>query len=561
MTDEAEAAFERGETWHDLFEESGDPASLGEAVRHYARAVDLADPPDPAYLNGLGFALRLSYLQSDDSAELDRSIELLAAAARTGSDAEVPICLDNLARSLRLALFLLDRGFSSDRFVDGARLAVELTEPGTDDAAERLVWLGAGLDHRWEHDGDTTNLDEADAAFVAVERHDAATYANQLGVHHYFRHRAYGRPEDIELAVEHGRRAVALDDDDPVRAANLGRALVRLHHLRPDRRLLDEAIELLRAPLDLGNAHLDRFDAYGDVADLDAAVALLTEAAGELPADLPNGQAARNDLATALEARFLRGRDPADLSQARAALTEAIEARASAMRYLYVDNLANLEVDEFTMTGDPAWLDRASAHYGEALDGLADPLERRRVLTNSAGVYWYRWTATGRRTDLSRATSVFEAVVAQTPAGETGYVMRLNNLAVALVADPDYPTPDRIRALFAEATTPHGGDPLWAVRAAREWGRWAASRDDWAEAAMAYGRAQDAMGELVGLQRTRRHREHWLREVGGLPVEAAHASWKVGDAQTAVGRLDRGRGLLLSQALTGQGGGGDVRPR
>lgn len=89
----------------------------------------------------------------------------------------------------------------------------------------------------------------------------------------------------------------------------------------------------------------------------------------------------------------------------------------------------------------------------------------------------------------------------------------------------------------------------WALSAARLWGDWATERDDWGEAAEAYGYALEATQRLFRTQLLREDKETWLADSQGLPAEAAYAMFRAGRYDDAVVALEAGRGQQLAEAL------------
>jgi hypothetical protein len=91
--------------------------------------------------------------------------------------------------------------------------------------------------------------------------------------------------------------------------------------------------------------------------------------------------------------------------------------------------------------------------------------------------------------------------------------------------------------------------PEQAIGSAGNWGTWAAARESFAEAAGAFGYGLQALEQLFRAQATRRHKEIWLRDAQGMAVLAAFCRARTGDAAGAAAALERGRALLLSEAL------------
>ena len=85
--------------------------------------------------------------------------------------------------------------------------------------------------------------------------------------------------------------------------------------------------------------------------------------------------------------------------------------------------------------------------------------------------------------------------------------------------------------------------------AARTWGAWADARQDWREAAEAYGCGLTALDRLFRAQLNREHKEQWLLEAQVIPARAAYATAKLNDPRSAVTALEQGRALLLADRL------------
>jgi len=91
--------------------------------------------------------------------------------------------------------------------------------------------------------------------------------------------------------------------------------------------------------------------------------------------------------------------------------------------------------------------------------------------------------------------------------------------------------------------------PEQAIGSARNWGAWATARESFAEAAEALGYGLQALEQLFQVQVTRLQKETWLRDSQEMSVQAAYALARTGDLVGASTALERGRGLLLSEAL------------
>ena len=71
----------------------------------------------------------------------------------------------------------------------------------------------------------------------------------------------------------------------------------------------------------------------------------------------------------------------------------------------------------------------------------------------------------------------------------------------------------------------------------------------WGEAAGAYELALVAFERLLARQLLRSHKEAWLTTAKGVAAGAAMAQARTGDLHAATRALERGRALLMSDAL------------
>jgi hypothetical protein len=91
-----------------------------------------------------------------------------------------------------------------------------------------------------------------------------------------------------------------------------------------------------------------------------------------------------------------------------------------------------------------------------------------------------------------------------------------------------------------------------ALTAGTDWGRWAAARRAWPEAAEAFEEAMGAAEQLFRTQFDRSDKEVWLGAARGLATATAEAHGHAGHPRDAVLAMERGRAQLLSEALRGE---------
>jgi hypothetical protein len=184
----------------------------------------------------------------------------------------------------------------------------------------------------------------------------------------------------------------------------------------------------------------------------------------------------------------------------------------------------------------------------------ADAADRGRVAGNLGATLWERWWLGDDEADLRAAADLLRTANASVPAGSPARPLLRNSLGLALRDIHEaHGSPDVLAAAtesFREACAEGLVlDITWALHAADNWGRWAAARTAWPEAAEAYEFGLSAVRRGFGRQLSRPDKETWLRLTANLPSRAAVALLAAGSAKDAVTALDAGRALLLREAL------------
>ena len=209
-------------------------------------------------------------------------------------------------------------------------------------------------------------------------------------------------------------------------------------------------------------------------------------------------------------------------------------------------------------------LDRALELWQAAVaETPAGSPDRPMFLSNLGNGLSARFARNGRMQDLEEAIRVYEAAVAETPAGSPDRPGYLNNLGTGLsdrfarsgrVADLEEATNAyRAACELGVLTAPEG-----SLRAGRNWARWAVTRPapNFVDAAQAGAFALDSVDALFGVQLERSAQESFLKEAQGIHTTTAYALARqaLDDAssflfQQAVETVERGQARLLAQAL------------
>jgi len=489
----AVALHNQGQALLELYSVDHDFAVLGRSIDVLQEA--LADPGQPrvvagGYLTTLGQALRARAEVASDPSALDEAVEILHRAEdwTVGSD-------DHVAALVTLGNVLLDRseiGRGVRDLEDSVRYlqqALALVIPATPQWGHLASNLANGLVAEFRATGKRASLRRARELFQDA----ASTFTSSA--------------------------------DRDVCLSNLAACLQELYEQTGELSYLDEAIEVFRATVggsataisaerlqNFGVSLLARFKRYQSPEDLDQAISQFAAAARASPPDSVSHAAATNSLGNALFLRFdVFGRD-ADMDAAISAHQEAVgSARENSIdRAMYQANLGVTLMNRGQRTGSAADLEaaihaqetaaadipQASHEYIRVLAGLADSLAARAALTGSG-------------TDIERAQTAYRSATA---AG-------LERL------------------------------PEQAIGSADSWGAWATARQSFTEAAEAFTYGLEALERLFATQRTRLHKETWLRDTQGISLQAAYALAMTADLPGASQAFERGRALLMSEAL------------
>jgi CHAT domain-containing protein/tetratricopeptide (TPR) repeat protein len=436
------------------------------------------------------------------------------------------------------------------------------------------------------------DLDRAAAQLAVVIRHDPPWTDDLLyhrGIYHY------------------SAATVRRDPEDHARAIAILRDLVA--RLPPsDTRLRPRCIDVL------GRTLLDRDtdNASARTGTINEVIDLLSEALAGIPPNAPYRGMVAQHLATALGSRFKSTGRLADLDAAIAALEqnplvqtygEAETMRASNLGIYYGRRYRKL-FDPDDMRRSLEWHERAVAIAPK--DSPAFPV----ALTNYGNALLWAYEHTGDQSLVERAMRAQEQVVKITDPGHRLYPSRLNNLgntmstwfdltrdpshldlaielyerAIALTPSDDSDLASRhynaantrylryqvrgrrrdrlaaVRHYRRACETGMDREPEWVLGAARKWGQLVAERNEWRAATEPYQIAVAAVEHLFASQLSRKHKEAWLRTADGLPAEAGYVFHRAGRPADAVLIQERGRALLMAEALRRDGGASVERP-
>ncbi|MCX5097326.1 CHAT domain-containing protein [Streptomyces sp. NBC_00365] len=273
------------------FDRTGDKAALETGIatgRRLLAGLPVPHPERAPAASGLGVLLLRRFEQHGDRKDLDDAIEHL----KHGAYGPLPN-----VQQLRNLLDRPDADMEELRRHFGGQLdaLLKLSSP----RGNELSALAGAYLRRYEHDGDSADLDEAVRAArraIAVtppeDVADRRAHIQALGLTLIRRHQRTGNRADLDRAIDLGREGLAMA-----------------------RRMVSDTDGQLTALGALCNRLRSRYLLAGDVSDLDEAVALGTEAVA-LTHDGQTEPISRLNLALALWSRSLLRDDPADLDAA-----------------------------------------------------------------------------------------------------------------------------------------------------------------------------------------------------------------------------------------------------
>ncbi|MFD0316249.1 CHAT domain-containing protein [Streptomyces flavalbus] len=474
--------------WQRLYEHTGEPAAIEQAVAVARRAVRHADPGvDRAMsLHNLAEALRARYGGGGDLAVLQEAVDAGRAAVREEAGAgegggKRYIALGGLADSLRMlyertgAPALLDEAL---RLSDAALAAV----PGDADVpAAVLVNATVLLRHRFERTGD---------------------------------------PGDLEEAIRVMRRAVAAaPHGTPTRLAALYNLGGMLHTLAAR---------------------------TGDLTALDEALAVADTVVRATPAEHPDGPRYRATLVGMLTERHDRTGDPEALDRAVTVAGEALAAtpREHPERWMHLANLAVVLKTRARLTGDVDGVRAALGHERE----MARIGHDAAALTNLGNTLRLYHDLTGDADALAEAVAVGRDAVAGTAEDHLARATCEVNLALTLRTAGGAHAAEATALLRAAASRASAPTEV-RVGAAREWGELAMAAGRPGEAADAFALGVGLLPRLAARGLLRTDAARWLAGHSRLASDAAACALAAGRPEQAVEMLEMGRGVLLAQAL------------
>jgi hypothetical protein len=435
-----------------------EPGAAGDA-RRLAELLAAEQGDDLNAWETVGFFFWMRLLALPDEAHDDREEAYASAVAGylpvflSGQDvpegmrsAMPQAALDALSELAHQAAATLDSALI-DRYALLGRRTVDLVPPDSPWRPAFQLLAGSALIMRFHRAGDPADLD---AGLADMEGAIAGTptgdhfYPVMLAAHGEalrVRFEYTANPADLDRAIDEGQRAAALmPPGQPERArceaAVVGFGLLQRFQLYggPDTGDLDAAVDVLTGAAGASQAVPDvqaacaaylcdalrsRYEALGDPADLDRAIAHARAGAARVPAGHQVWVTCQYQLGTALSRVAERTGDRADFDVAVGTLTTAAGGIAPGHPFfaLAMDALAHARLARFSQFGDRADLDAAIAVSRQGLAGLpAGHVQRAELAASQSSALLSRYDLTGDRADLDHGIELGRQSVAATSA-------------------------------------------------------------------------------------------------------------------------------------------------
>ncbi|MEU4490061.1 CHAT domain-containing protein [Streptomyces purpurascens] len=388
-----------------------------------------------------------------------------------------------------------------------------------------------------------------------------------------------GASPDMDTAINHATRAVALlegQPDLPVAIANLAHLHQDRYEQTADRADLQAAIDLGRRAIaldpdspgvlsNLSFALEMRYETTGDLASLDEAVAVAEEAVAAAGSAHQDRAHCWSTLSIACRMRYHRGarRDVSDLERSVSAAREALRDMAPTHDCYspWQVNLALALRAEFERTGAAEMIAEAIEAARRAAEApQARPANRARAWSNLARMHLTRFMRSTEDADLDAAEDAARQAI-RLVEPDSHHLARIRlDLAYALggrlqtlradlpLSDAEAIATEALELLGAVSAAESGLVDL-RVRAGLGASKVAALHECWAEAVMHFDTTIALLPLLADRALTREGRQRLLLEIGGMAADAAAAALQDNNPAKAFELLERGRGVLLSQAL------------
>ncbi|KAG8904984.1 hypothetical protein FRB99_000898 [Tulasnella sp. 403] len=311
------------------YDTSGKILDVEEAISHHRKAISLRPenhPDRPSSLSNLAGALITRYKKLGDTRDVEEAVVCAREALSflTVNHPDQSTILNNLASALITRYERLGKTSDLNDGIDQHCKALSLRSGNHPDRPTSLNSLAAALTTRYKKLGGTSDVEEAvarvrEALSLLSDNHpDRSTGLSNLGAALIARYQALGDLADVEEGIDHHHKAISLRSGcHPERPTSLN---------------------------NLASALITRYERSGKTADIEMAIVYHREALSLRSGNHPDRSTSLNNLANALVARHLKSGSISDLDEAIALLETACKPPRpdDPQQSTYIHNLANL---------------------------------------------------------------------------------------------------------------------------------------------------------------------------------------------------------------------------
>ncbi|MER6162403.1 CHAT domain-containing tetratricopeptide repeat protein [Streptomyces sp. NPDC001868] len=557
--DRAQALIRLASALGERSQRTGSEQDLDAAMDHLRQAEQLCPEGHPergTVLSTMATATAARFEHTEALRDLDTAIAL-HRRAHASMPAQHPArasVLSNLGADLQRRFERTGAIEDLTEAIAAGRKAASATSDSDPDHARILSNVGGALIRRFERNGALTDLDSAIAQLRQAARETPADHPDRpwwLGNLCGALRRRYertGQLADLDFAINHLRDVVTATPADhpnrPMWLSNLGGTLVA------------------------------RFERTGTTADLEAAITATRQAGTLLTPGHPERAGVLSVLGSALLRKYERSGAAEDLDDAVGCLVQAVTATPAshpdAARIRSISGTAHLR--KFQQTGHLQDVDTAIGWLREAVaTAPADHPDRAMWWSNLGLALGARFSRTGTLTELDAAVEAGQQAVAATPADHPHHASALCNLGIALRTRSERTSTKADVTAAAHcwlaASEIASAPPFVRVRAGFAASRLFARAGD-ADRAADTAEAAVRLLPLVPSRRMARTDQQYA--IGAFPglaataaalALAAPAGTSADRAERALGLLEVGRALLLSQVLETRSDVTDLRDR
>jgi tetratricopeptide (TPR) repeat protein len=401
----------------------------------------------------------------------------------------------------------------------------------------------------------------------------------------YLFHEVTGDVKALHESVNLGRKAVARTSDRHyfrgARLSNLALAQLALAQHAGDPELRSAAVGRLRegiaaAQLGPGAVQLsvNLSFALEGMSSSDTQLLPLSVAAARVALDMSvpgslDSALAASRLGSALDNLFQVTRELSTLREAVTHLRTAVEATGAdhPRRVDYLSALASALDDWSSAASEPAARAESIARYREAV-AVAETFPARKdyavSLVNLAEELYYQFILAGEGIDVLReAISLCRRAIGAIADDDPYLAFARQGLGQYLLSlyarEIDAATLSEARDMLERATAESRSrifTQMWARRSLAQACGWSGDAED---AVKAIGGAVSLLPKAAPRTLRTADRRHQLNAVGQLAADAAAYALEAGEPGTALEFLERGRGLLMGEAMGARGEAGRLR--